>query len=77
MAKPSQAIDEYKQSIHKNPDHYLAMYQLAQCYEKKGRYNAAKKWLLRVLKLQPEFEQAFKGLALISFKLGYYNDAAF
>jgi len=51
------------------------MFNLAGCYDKIGWLTATKKWLKRLLEINPKFQQAYKPLCLTYLKLGQYSEA--
>ena len=58
-----------------NPEHYLAMFNIASCYERFNKFSCAYKWFKRTVQIQPKMHEAHMGTALNLFKLGRYQEA--
>ena len=69
----STAIQCYKQTLLLNQDHYVAMHNLAVCYERMDKISSALKWFKRASQIKPTMHFTFIGAAINFFKLGQYN----
>ena len=71
----STAIQCYKQTLLLNDEHYVAMYNLAVCYERRDKYSSALKWFKRASKIKPTMHFTFIGAAVNFFKLAKFEQA--
>ena len=72
----STAIQCYKQTLLLNENHYVAMHNIAVCYEQLEKFSCAHKWFKRSTFVEPKMHQSFIGAAVNAFKLGKYQAAA-
>ena len=69
------AIQCYKQTLLLNEEHYVAMYNLAVCYERRDKLSSALKWFKRASKIKPSLHFTYVGAAVNLFKLGRFEKA--
>ena len=69
------AIQCYKQTLLLNENHYVAMYNLAVCYERRNKCGCALKWFKRASFIKPELHATYIGAAINYFKLAKYDIA--
>ena len=69
------AIICYKQALVCDLEFYPAMFNLAACYERKNWLTATKKWLTRIIEVNPEFQHPYEALCRTCMKLGLFEEA--
>jgi tetratricopeptide (TPR) repeat protein len=71
-----EAITLYQQVLARNPNYWMASYNLGYVYYKLGRYEEAETYLARSIELNQVDSDQFARLALVRIKLGRLDEAA-
>jgi tetratricopeptide (TPR) repeat protein len=66
----AEAIPAYLEFVEEEPDSFEALTYLAECYEKTGDTELAKKYFHDAIELEPEYADAWFGLGVIEYNSG-------
>jgi tetratricopeptide (TPR) repeat protein len=75
LERYEEAIPVYHEYLESEPDIFEAMTYLAECYDKTGDPNTAKKYYQEAIELAPEYADPWLGLGIIAFNAGKTDDS--
>jgi tetratricopeptide (TPR) repeat protein len=69
------AIQRFEQSLQQNADNAEVCYHLGLIYQQRGQFKEASQYLLRTVRINPAFGQAYHNLAQVAQRLGKRREA--